>query len=304
MRRRDFGRLLASAAVGSALPGLSNQQPMGETAPFKVSIMLWTVFRELPFVERLENVASAGYQFVELVSEYRGWADSEFSQLAARSRQLGIEFDAISGLKHGAADPGARDAFLEELKTLLPVAQRLNCPAIIVLSGNRVDTISREQQHQACVETLKRASDLAERNHVRLLLENIDPLENPKYFLTSVAEGFEIVRSVDHPSIRFLYDFFHEQIAEGNLIAKLQKNIDLVGLVHVADVPGRHQPGTGEINYDNIYRALAALKYDRVIAMEFEPIGNAVEVLRSARQQVQGTPKSINLAVSRPLRSG
>jgi len=88
------------------------------------------------------------------------------------------------------------------------------------------------------------------------------------------------------------------------LIAKLQKNIDLVGLVHVADVPGRHQPGTGEINYDNIYRALAALKYDRVIAMEFEPIGNAVEVLRSARQQVQGTPKSIKLAVSRPPRSG
>ena len=304
MRRRDFGRLLASAAVGSALPGLSSQQPRAETAPFKVSIMLWTVFRDLPFVERLEKVASAGYQFVELVSEYRAWADSEFSQVVARSRQLGIEFDAISGLTHGAAEPGARDAFLQELKTLLPVAQRLDCPAIIVLSGNRVDTISREQQHQACVETLKRASDIAERNHVRLLLENIDPLENPKYFLTSVAEGFEIVRSVDHPSIRFLYDFFHEQIAEGNLIAKLQKNIDLVGLVHVADVPGRHQPGTGEINYDNIYRALAALKYDRVIAMEFEPIGNAVEVLRSARQQVQGTPKSIKLAVSRPTRSG
>lgn len=304
MRRRDFGRLLASAAVGSALPGLSSQQPKGETAPFKVSIMLWTVFRELPFVERLEKVASAGYQYVELVSEHRGWTDSEFSQVTVRSRQLGIEFDAVSGLKHGTADPGVRDAFLQELEALLPVAQRLNCPAIIVLSGNRVETISREQQHQACVETLKRASDIAERNHVRLLLENIDPLENPKYFLTSVAEGFEIVRSVDHPNIRFLYDFFHEQIAEGNLIAKLQKNIDLVGLVHIADVPGRHQPGTGEINYDNIYRALAGLKYDRVIAMEFEPLGNPVEVLRSARQQVRATRELSDIALSRSPRSG
>jgi hydroxypyruvate isomerase len=134
---------------------------------------------------------------------------------------------------------------------------------------------------------MKRASEIAERNHVQLLLENIDPLENPKYFLTSVVEGLDIVRAVDHPRVRFLYDFFHEQIAEGNLIAKLQKNIDLVGLVHVADVPGRHQPGTGEINYDNIYRALAALKYDRVIAMEFEPVGDAVEALQRARQQVQ-----------------
>lgn len=292
MRRRDFGRLLAGAALGGAMSELSAQQLRNDTAPFKVSVMLWTVFRELPFAERLERVASAGYRYVELVSEYRGWTDAQFREVAGRCQKLGIEFDAISGLKHGTADPGVRDAFLQELAALAPIAQKLNCPAIIVLSGNRVESISHEQQHQACIETLKRASEIAERNHVQLLLENIDPLENPKYFLTSVAEGFEIVRSVEHPSVRFLYDFFHEQIAEGNLIAKLQKNIDLVGLVHVADVPGRHQPGTGEINYENIYRALAALKYDRVIAMEFEPVGDAVEVLRSARQQAQTAPTS------------
>ena len=266
--------------------------------------MLWTVFRELPFAERIEKVASAGYRYVELVNEYRGWTEAQFREVAAQRQTLGIAFDAISGLKHGAADPEARDAFLQELTALMPIAEKLNCPAIIVLSGNRVESISHEQQHQACIETMKRASEIAERHHVQLLLENIDPVENPKYFLTSVAEGFEIVRSINHPSVRFLYDFFHEQIAEGNLIAKLQKNIDLVGLVHVADVPGRHQPGTGEINYENIYRSLAALKYDRVIAMEFEPIGDAVEELRSARQQVEKTPAPATVAISRSLRSG
>lgn len=304
MRRRDFGRLLAGAAIGGAVSGFPVEQQKNETAAFKVSVMLWTVFRELPFAERLEKVASAGYQYVELVSEYQGWSDTEFREVAARRQKLGIEFDAISGLKHGAAEPGVRDAFLRELTALMPIAEKLNCPAIIVLSGNRVESISREQQHQACIETMKRASEIAERNHVQLLLENIDPLENPKYFLTSVAEGLEIVRTVDHKSVRFLYDFFHEQIAEGNLIAKLQKNIDLVGLVHVADVPGRHQPGTGEINYDNIYRALAALKYDRVIAMEFEPVGNAVEVLRSARQRVQKTQTPSTVVTNRSARSG
>ena len=119
----------------------------------------------------------------------------------------------------------------------------------------------------------------------RLLLENIDPEENPKYYLTSVAEGFEVIRAVDHPQVQFLYDFFHEQIAEGNLIEKLEKNIQYTGLVHIADVPGRHAPGTGEINYDNIYRKLVQLKYNRMVAMEFIPLGDEVSELRTAREQ-------------------
>jgi hydroxypyruvate isomerase len=83
--------------------------------------------------------------------------------------------------------------------------------------------------------------------------------------------------------VKFLYDFFHEQIAEGNLIAKLQKNIDLVGLVHIADVPGRHEPGTGEINYPNIFRKLRELNYRGNIAMEFLPTGETVSRLASGQ---------------------
>jgi hydroxypyruvate isomerase len=119
---------------------------------------------------------------------------------------------------------------------------------------------------------------------VRLLLENIDPEENPKYFLTSVAIGFEVIKAVNHPQVQFLYDFFHEQISEGNLIEKLEKNVQHVGLVHIADVPGRHHPGTGEINYKNIFRKLAELKYSRIAAMEFMPIGDPVAELRAARE--------------------
>ena len=138
----------------------------------------------------------------------------------------------------------------------------------------------------ASATRLKKAADLVSAKNYELLLENIDPEENPKYFLTSVAEGFQIVREVNSSQVRFLYDFFHEQISEGNLIEKLEKNIDLVGLVHVADVPGRHEPGTGEIHYPNIYRKLAQLKYDRYCAMEFLPTGDPVQSLRAARELV------------------
>ena len=124
---------------------------------------------------------------------------------------------------------------------------------------------------------------------VKLLLENIDPEENPKYYLTSVAEGFEIVKKVNHPQVEFLYDFFHEQISEGNLIEKLEKNIRHVGIVHIADVPGRHEPGTGEINYESIFRKLKELNYRGTVAMEFLPTSDPVGKLRAAREMALKT---------------
>ena len=288
MDRRRFAKTAAAALGAAAIPSLlSSAQPSGSNSlPFNLSVMLWTVYKDLPFDQRLEKAAEAGYQAVELVKEFENWTDADFRRANSKKRSLGITFDATAGVWTGTADPAARDKFVADLKNFLPIAEKLECPAIIVLSGNRVEGLSHDAHHEACIEALKRGADLAAKQKAALLLENIDQEENPKYYLTSVAEGFEIVRKVNHPNVKFLYDFYHEQIAEGNLIEKLEKNIDLVGLVHIADVPGRHEPGTGEINYANIFRKLAQLKYDRYAAMEFEPAGDPVAALRSARELV------------------
>ena len=288
MDRRRFAKTAAAALGAAAMPSLlSSAQPSDSNSlPFNLSVMLWTVYKDLPFEQRLEKVAEAGYQAVELVKEFENWTDADFRRANSKKRSLGITFDATAGVWTGIADPRARDKFVADLKNFLPIAEKLECSAIIVLSGNRVEGLSHDAHHEACIEALKRGADLAAKQKAALLLENIDQEENPKYYLTSVAEGFEIVRKVNHPNVKFLYDFYHEQIAEGNLIEKLEKNIDLVGLVHIADVPGRHEPGTGEINYANIFRKLAQLKYDRYAAMEFEPAGDPVAALRSARELV------------------
>ena len=259
--------------------------------PFPLSVMLWTVFTGMPFEDRLAKVAEAGYSNVELVGEYAKWDDAEFARANAARQRYGIRFDATAGLKHGVADPSTRDAFLSALHDALKPMETLECPAMIALSGNVVPGLSREEQHQSSIETLKRAAALVEGREiqgqpVRLLLECIDPEENPHYYLQSATEAIEIVRAVNHPQVQFLYDMFHEQIAEGNLIEKLDKNIDVIGLIHVADVPGRHEPGTGEINYANIFKKLVDLKYRRVVAMEFKPLGDAVASLRAAREMV------------------
>ena len=300
MNRREFSKSMLAGTFGVAsalLPRGTNAMPVAaadspkrlapeSATPFPLSIMLWTIYRDLPFEQRLEKVAEAGYGAVELVGEFKKWSDADFAAYNRKKRELKIVFDATSGLDRSLTDPREREAFLAQLDELLVTADKLECPAVIVLSGNKVPGLPHEAQHQSCVEGLQRAADAAAKHNITVLLENIDPEENAKYFLTSVTEGFEIVGEVNHPNVQFLYDFFHEQISEGNLIEKLEKNIEKVGLVHVADVPGRHEPGTGEINYANIFRKLAALGYKNRAAMEFLPTADPVVSLRAARDYV------------------
>jgi len=292
MNRRQFAQSIGSAALATTvLHGEPMPKPAPSGTPFPLSVMLWTVWTGLPFEQRLANVAEAGYTNVELVGEYSKWSDADFARANAARKQLGIHFDATAGLHNGIGNPAVRDGFHAELKQALTPMETLDCPAMIVLSGNVVPGLSREAQHASCIEGLKRAAPLIEGREiagqpVRLLLECIDPEENPHYFLQSAAEAIEIIRAVNHPQVQFLYDLFHEQIAEGNLIEKLEKNLDVIGLIHVADVPGRHEPGTGEINYVNIYRKLGELNYRHAVAMEFKPTGDAVTALRAAREMV------------------
>jgi hydroxypyruvate isomerase len=295
MNRRNFTQAMATAALTAIVPPIESTAAPASSSKasnFPLSVMLWTVFNDLPFEERLSKVAEAGYANVELVGEYSKWSADDFARANAARKRLGIRFDATAGLKNGVANPDTRDAFLAELTQALAPMETLSCPAMIVLSGNVIPGLAREAQQQSCIETLKRAAALVEGKQidgqpVRLLLECIDPEENPKYYLTSAAEAIEIVRVVNHPQVQFLYDIFHEQIAEGNLIEKLDKHIDVIGLIHVADVPGRHEPGTGEINYGNIFRKLAQLNYNRMVAMEFKPTGDPVATLRAAKVLAQ-----------------
>jgi hydroxypyruvate isomerase len=290
MRRREF----VGACVGAALAGAASapvafaasRAPASEAegVPFFVSVMLWTVYRDLPFERRLEKVTEAGYHAVELVEEFKGWSKEQFAAARRKKRELALEFDGTTGVWQPLADAGARESFLKSLRDFIPTMRELECSRLIMQTGDIIPGLSRAEMHANCIETLKRGGDIAAENKIELLIENIDPEENPKYFLTSSVEGFEIVRAVGNPHVKFLYDFFHEQMAQGNLIAKLEKNIDLVGLVHVADVPGRHEPGTGEINYANIFRKLGELGYDRYVAMEFKPQGETISALRGARE--------------------
>jgi hydroxypyruvate isomerase len=198
---------------------------------------------------------------------------------------LKITVDATSGIKAGFAVPAGGDAFLAELKAFIPTVQRLGCGQIILLSGKRIEGAAAGVQRAASIEALKPAAEILSAAGLTGVIEPIDRLENPTIYLDGVTEAFEIARAVGSPKVKVLYDLYHEQRGLGNLIEKLEKNIGEVGLIHVADVPGRHEPGTGEINYRSVYKKLAELHYQGVIAMEFYPTGDVVETLRRAREE-------------------
>jgi len=300
MNRRTFVQLAAGASL--AQPLLAEAPQLAPTAPpsqaasdptrFHFSVMLWTLEKQFPFERCVEIAAEAGYNGVQLVGEFQKWTPEDTQRIMSRTHSLGLIVDSMSGVRAGFSAASDTDIFISQLKEQLEAAKRLACPQIILLSGKRVTDSSPHAQTQTSVENLKRAADLAANDHIEIVIEPIDALENPTIFLQTVTDAFEIVRRVGEPNVKVLYDFYHEQRGFGNLTEKLVNHIDQVGLVHIADVPGRHEPGTGEINYANIYRKLAELRYDRFIAMEFYPTGNPVDSLKNARievtQSIQG----------------
>jgi hydroxypyruvate isomerase len=260
-------------------------------APFKMSVMLWTMGIDEPFDERLEKVAEAGYRAVELAGEYHTWSEDDLRRHNEKRRALGITFDATAGAvvapgrwRHDASDPRQREDFLADVQAELSVMEKMECSELIVLGGDLMPGLSPRAQRDSCVEALKRAAELAEGKGFTILLENVDLEENPDYVARSVPETFEIVADVDHPQVKVCYDLFHAQISGGNLIANLERYIEHVGKIHIGDVPGHHEPGTGEINFSNIYKKLAELDYDGYVAMEFLATGDPVTTLAHARE--------------------
>jgi hydroxypyruvate isomerase len=282
MNRREFSQFIATAAASCVFSSALSQSASSHPQP-RFSVMLWTLGKLAPFDRCLEIVAVAGYQGVELVGEFHQWSNDEMQRVMAEMRSLHLRFDMLSGVKSGFADPAGTRVLLAELEGQFKIARTLESYQVNLKSGPRIGTLSPAAQHAASVENLKRVADFAAANDIQIVIEPIDPIESPTMFMTSVSEGFDIVREVNSPHVRVLYDFYHEQRAQGNLIEKLEQNIDLVGLVHIADVPGRHEPGTGEIDYRNIYRKLAQLRYDKFITMEFYPSGDPIATLSKAR---------------------
>jgi len=288
----------------AAEPQASSPQgmPPPKTARVTSSVMLWTLKGSVE--EKLAKAAEAGIQSVELVSEYVSWPDADVEKYTRLAQSYGLGMDALLAQTDwvhrpvSMVNPGHREAFLKDVRDAIGWAKKLNAPQVIVLSGNEQPGMTREAQHASMVEGGKRAAELATDADVRLILENLNSRVNHKgYFLTSAKEALQVVKEVDSPHFRLLFDIYHEQVQNGNVIPMITEAAPYVSVFHVADAPGRHDPGTGEMKWDDIYRAIGKSEYAGYIALEYEPKGDEVESLIAAVTQMR---KGLNAGAAKP----
>lgn len=169
-------------------------------------------------------------------------------------------------------DPETHGEFLEGIKRSIILADRLNARNLIVVSGDVRPGIVRSEQRAALAEALRRAAPLASTAGLGLLLEPLNTrVDHQGYFLDSTLEGLEVIRAIDHPEVRLLYDIYHSIVMGEEPAEVLQGSGDLVGYVHMADVPGRHEPGSGSIDWPRQLHALRAADYAGPLGLEYIP---------------------------------
>jgi hydroxypyruvate isomerase len=244
------------------------------------------IFNDRPFLDRLHGVAAAGLPAFEF------WriADKDIEAIRAKQDQLGLTcaaFSASGGVP--LVDSSRQAEFLTSLREAIRVARELGCKTLIVTTGNTLPDRSRKDQHASIVAALREAAKLCEDARRTLALEPLNVLvDHAGYYLETSAEGFQIVDEVGSPAVKLLYDIYHQQITEGNLISTVTANVAKIGHLHVADVPGRHEPGTGEINYRNVFKAIETAGYQGYVGLEYRPADDAAITLA----RVQGLTDS------------
>jgi len=281
-----------------ALAALAQTKGQG----FKLSVRVEPLFPNLPLARQIEKVAEAGYQGFE----FGNWRDADAASITKLKNKLHLECACIVGNRGvnpkgmGLCDPAEREGFLAEIKASTEAAKRFETTRLVVLSGFKLPGVPRERQHASIVEGLKRAHDLVAKQQVTLIVEPINTLAkieplNPhgdnhaNYYLDRTPEAFDIVRKVASPFVKILYDVYHVQIMEGNLIETIRNNIRAIAHFHVGDVPGRHEPGTGEIHYRNVFKAIRETGFRDFVAMEYVPAKDAMATLAEAKALASAT---------------
>lgn len=244
----------------------------------KASVCIEMIYTEFPFLERIQIAAEQGFDAVE----FWNWDNKDMPGIKKAAEDAGIEIATFQSNRGGTLiNPSQRSDFIAGIKESLDMANEMGVKKMFMLTDELGDDrsvkfqfpeLSEEEKYASVLDGIRELAPLAEKTDVTLVLEPLNTaVDHAGYWLKHADVGFELVRKVGSKNIRLLYDIYHQQITEGNIIETLTGNLDVIGHVHVADVPGRHQPGTGELNFANILDALREAGYNEFVGLEFEP---------------------------------
>jgi hydroxypyruvate isomerase len=235
------------------------------------SICIDSVFRGIGQEAALERVKACGFRAFEFWS----WWDRDLDALQKKAAALGLECATFCQKFISLTDPARREDYVAALKESIAAAKKLGTKALISQLGDDTGAV-RPFQHRSIVAGLKAAAPLLEESGVTLLIEPLNGhIDHPGTYLEYSDEGFEIVDEVGSGNVKLLFDIYHQQITEGNIIQRITKNINRIGHFHSAGNPGRHELDRGELDYRRIFNAAAGLGYQGFIGVEYFPAEDA-----------------------------
>jgi hydroxypyruvate isomerase len=247
------------------------------------------MFPEVPFMERFAAAARAGFRYVEYQFPY---AFGSAAEVAQRARDAGVEVvlhnlpggDAAKGDRGIACQPARVAEFREGVARGIEYARAAGCPRLNALAGVAPTGVAPELLFETLVENLRYAADKLAGAGLTLLTEPANRRTIPDFFLNTSHQGIEVLDAVGADNALLQYDIFHMQIVEGDLAKTLERLLPRIGHMQLADVPDRHEPGTGEINFDFLLAHIDRLGYQGWMGCEYIPKGDTVAGLAWAKR--------------------
>lgn len=243
----------------------------------KKSISVQKIFTEYPMYERFAKVKEAGFEY----AEFSSWVDKDMDRVKDICGELGLKIASFSGDKdYSLVISEERQGFLDYLGESLEAAKKLDVKHLVIHSNGinefgKVMTTGEDRSDTAKITaalvTLQKAAPMAEAAGVTLVLEGVNNISMKGMYMTTATQTGELVKAVNSPFVKILYDTWHMQQMEGNMMTMLNRYKDVLGYLHIGDVPERHEPGTGEINWSRFKAEIEKIGYDGIWGFELDP---------------------------------
>ena len=232
------------------------------------------------FCDAIGKIAAHGFDAAETYN----WNSLDLIKVREACEKHGVELLSMCTTEFRMTDPQYRQAWLEGLRESVLAANVVGAKRLITQVGQDTGA-PREQQHESIVECLKAAQGILEDSGVTIMIEPLNTLVNHKgYYLWAAQEAFDIIHEVDHPLVKVVYDIYHQQVMEGNIIPNVTNNLDCIAHLHSAGHPGRHELQYGENDYNVIFAAIDKAGYEGSCGLEYSPLLPADESLDEFRR--------------------
>jgi len=288
MDRRSFLAFSTGSLALNALGAPPVRELAGQKG-LKLSTTWWLVSK-LPVPDALALLTRLGYDGYEMFD----WRDPKVMDIFVSlkdkytlSCECLVANKGVTAPGCGLVNPREHEEFLKQTQLAIDAARAVGAKQLVTLTGNEMGGVPRSEQMANAVAAMRAAAPMLEKNGMTAIVEVLNTYVNHAgYFLYYVRDGVELIDRVGSPNIKLLFDIYHVQIMEGNLIESIRSNIDRIGHFHVGDVPGRHQPGTGEINYRNVFKAIydQGDRFRGSVALEYSPTVPVEQDLAAMRQ--------------------